>query len=132
MLQASWRPGEVFLRGFLRGVGAAAERSAVVVGENHERARVELQVAQRVEDDAGAPVEFLDGVAVEAALGFAGEARRGVLRHVRHRVRQVEEERPRAVGADERDRLLRVVARELRLIDGRLDDALALDARERA
>ena len=58
---------------------------------------VELQLAQRVEHLADAPVELLDHVAIQAAAALALELLGSEQRHVRKVVRQVEEERPVAV-----------------------------------
>ena len=54
--------------------------------------------AQRVEHAPGAPVDLLDDVAVDAAGAVPDELGRARERDVRQRVREVEEERPVAVG----------------------------------
>ena len=103
-----------------------------VVGREHdERPLGEPERGERVEDLAGAPVELLDGVAIDAPLRAAGESRGGILRDMRHRVGQVEEEGPVLVLVNESYGALGVAQRQPRLIDGSLDDAVAIEQRQR-
>ncbi len=63
------------------------------------------------EDLARAPVDLLDRIAVEAALRRAAKLLAHRQRHVRHRVRDVEEKRPFLVALDEAHRALGVLRR---------------------
>ena len=63
------------------------------------------------EDFADAPVNLHDDIAVKALLRFASELVAHVQRHVRHRVREVEEERSVLVALDELHRALGVLRR---------------------
>ena len=61
---------------------------------------VELQLAERVEHAADAPVDFLDPVAIACRWPTCrGNCLARMERHVDGRVRQIEEERPVLVGA---------------------------------
>src|SRR5262249_61815121 len=87
-----------------------APPGAVVAAEDDERPALQAQLRQRRYELAHAPVDLLDGVAVGAARAAAGEALPGEERDVRHRVGEVEEERPVAVRPDETDGLFDVAA----------------------
>ena len=89
---------------------------------------VEASALQRIEYLPDRPVDFRDDVGIEAA-GLPLELVRHEQRHVRHRVRDVEEERLLAIPLDEADRVLGVPRRQLRLIGVELDDGIVLDER---
>ena len=61
---------------------------------------IDLQLAQQIENLAGAGVHLLDDVAVQAALGTTPERLAGAEHDVRHGVGHVEEEgaAPRGAG----------------------------------
>ena len=71
---------------------------------------------QRREDLADRPVDLHDHVAEQARAGLALELVGDEQRHVRHGVRQVEEERPVLVLLDELHGPLGVPGRQLRLV----------------
>ncbi len=123
-MRMTWEPlGCHVLRRF--GV-AVFDRRAVVAGEKHESVVRDAEFVQEIEDAACAGVEFLNTVAIHAVLRFSGKRGRGVLRHMRHGVRQVEKEGPLAMPTDEVECPQRVFFREQRLIHGLLDDAVAI------
>ena len=95
---------------------------SVVAQEDHNRALVEPELPQRVYDLSNAPVDFLHDIAVDTARAAAGELARGEEWHVRHRVSEIEKERPGRVLADERRRFLRIPPRDRSLIRRPLDD----------
>ena len=87
----------------------------------------------RVENLADRPVDFHHDVAEQAGAALAAELLRDVQRHVHHRVRHVEKERPRLVAVDEIDRVLGVLRRELGLVvavDRGIDDFVVFDERQ--
>ena len=94
----------------------------VVGGVDHQGVPIQFQLLQRAHDLPHRPVHLLDRVPVQAGGRLARELGRGVQRDVRHRVRQVDKERPVLVGRDEADRLLGVPPGQRVLIDGELDD----------
>ena len=61
--------------------------------KNDERVFGDTLRAQGGEKLADAPVEFLNHVAIETARALAAKFRRGEQRHVRERMREIEEER---------------------------------------
>ncbi len=93
-------PGGAFAAA--QGTGAAAIRAfdepgAVVAGEDDERVRVELQLAQRVEHTTDAGIDLLHPVAKAAVLRAALEGLAGMDGRVHSGVREVEEEGLRRV-----------------------------------
>ena len=78
----------------------------IVGSEDDQGAAVDLELGEQIEDASRAGVELLDDVGVEAVRRAAFAIFRGIERAVRKRVRQVEQERPLAVGADEVERAL--------------------------
>ena len=52
---------------------AASEPGAVVGSEDHQRARIEIKVTQRLQNLADAPIDFHYGVAIRPALRLAVE-----------------------------------------------------------
>ena len=111
-------------------VDAILEPRAVVAREDDEGALIEPEPLQLRHDLADAPVDLHHHVAVEPALRFAGEFFRHEERHVRHVVREVEEERLFLLRGDERQRGLGVARGELALIGIRLDDLVVAHERE--
>ena len=77
------------------GVVAVVEPRAVVGGEDDERVVIEAVALERVEDLADRPVDFHHDIAEQAGAAFAAELVGDVQRHVDHRVRHVQKERPR-------------------------------------
>ena len=73
----------------------------------------------RVENLADRPIDLHHDVAEQARSALAAELVGHIQRHVDHRVRHVEKERPRLVAVDEVDGVLGVLRRELRLIVAR-------------
>ena len=89
-------------------VFALASPRPVVAAEQHQRPRVELQRAQRIQHPRGAPIHFLDPVAVAAVVRFALKCLARMDRHVDGGVRKIEEEGAILVGHNELHRLLGV------------------------
>ena len=77
------------------GVVAVAQPRAVVAGEDHERVVGELVLVERLQDLAHRPVDLLDHVAEQPLLALPLELVADEQRDVRHRVRDVQEERLR-------------------------------------
>ena len=73
--------------------------------------------------------DIATSIAVEASAARAAEFFRREERRVRKGGREVEEERLALVRADELHRLLRIAARELRLVGRLLDELLAVEER---
>ncbi len=71
---------------------------------------------ERIHHLADRPIDLFDHVPVKAALGVAAKLVADVQGHVRHVVRQIQEERALLVFLDELDRMLRVPGCELVLI----------------
>ena len=98
-------PGAAFASAERRG--AAAIRSldqpgTVVAGEQHERAFVQFQFGQQVEQFTDAPIHLFDPIAEAAVVRLAGESSAGIDRRMHGRVRQIQEKRTIGVFADER------------------------------
>ena len=74
------------------GVVAVGQPRPVVAGVDDQGVLIQTLLLQGAQDLAGRPVDLADDVAVAALLGAAVELGPGVQRHVRHRVRHVEEE----------------------------------------
>ena len=114
-------------------MGAVGEPGAVVTRENDKGIFIETVRADRVENLPDRPVNLSDNIAVEPALRRPSEAVAHVKRHVRLRVRHVEEKRFFTVAIDEVDGLCREPGRQHLLI-GLVDDAdavVAVKQRER-
>ena len=97
-------PGGAFAAA--QGTGAAAigafdEPGAVVAGQDDERVRVELQLAQRVEHATDTGIDLLHPVAKAAVLRAALEGLAGMDGRVHGGVREVEEEGLVFAAADE-------------------------------
>ncbi len=92
---------------------------------------VQSEPLECCEDRTERPVDLADDVAVQALLRGAPELVRRVERHVRERVRQVDEERLIGMRLDECDDFFRVAARQRRLVGLPLDDRRVPDQGER-
>ena len=86
---------------------------------------MQFELSQGVQDLAGAPVDLFDDISIQPARALAGEPLRSEQRHMRHGVRQVEEERASLVRLDESKGLLSVAFGEGGLISWPLDDLFA-------
>src|SRR5688572_3466820 len=104
---------------------------AIVGREKNESAVVEAEPLQCLAELANRPVELLDHVAIESRDAFPAEFRRGEDRHMRHHVRQIEEEWPIAVTLDESERAFGETTRERGLIRVGLDYRFVVEQRQR-
>src|SRR5690606_32398707 len=104
---------------------------SVVGCEDYERALIKPEPLQCRHDVTDRTVQFLDHVTIQPGGTPASIALRREYRHVRHHVREIEEERPVSIPLDEGGRALGKTPRELRLIRIRLDDFLTLIQRQR-
>ena len=103
---------------------------AVVRCKDHQRVVVDVQLPQRAENLADGPIDLLDHVAVDPVLRFPAEGLAGVMRTVRHDVRQVHEERFVLVGFDELDGLGGEIPGKLPLVRRQLDNRLVPKQRQ--
>ena len=110
-------------------MGLERQPRPVVAGEDDQRAAVEPERAQRVEDPSGAPVELLDDVAVHAGVARVDELGGAGQRDVRQVVSQVKEERLALVRFDETHRFLGVAPGQRSMIDRLFDHRLAAHQR---
>ena len=90
---------------------AVTEPGAVIGGEHDERVIVQPVAFDSVEDLADRPVEFHHNVAKQSGAAFVAEFIGDGQRHMDHRVRHVEKERPIFVPVDEADSVLGVERR---------------------
>ena len=112
---------------------AVTQPRAVVAGEDDEGVVIEAVLFQRVENLPDGPVNLLNHVAVKARAGLALELVTHEEGHVRHRVREVEEEGPVLVLGDELHRALGIPRRQVRLLlrrDVGVNHLVALDERQ--
>ena len=105
----------------------------VVAGEQDQRVLAQPLLIEAAHDLAHRPVQLFHHVAVQPCPARARERRRREQRHVRHVVRQVEEERLplRSGRADELNRLLGIAAGEQRLPRRMLDLVAVAQQRHR-
>ena len=80
--------------------------AAIIRGENHNRVFINAEALEFVHDHPGAPIHSGERGTVAAVAGIRGERLHHIMRQVHMDVRQVEEKRFVAVGADEGNRLL--------------------------
>jgi hypothetical protein len=107
-----------FAEGGFAGVMAVGDPGAVIGGEENEGMIGDLGGIQGIEDFADGPIEFHHDVAVEAGAGFILEPVTAEERHVRHRVREIEEEGLILVAVDEIDGAFREPGGEEGLVVG--------------
>ena len=113
---------------------AVGEPGAIVGEINDQCVFFQSETFERRHDLARAPVDFLTRIAIEAALGLAAEFVAHTQRHMRHRVRHIQEKRLGLVLLDEFDRPLGVPGRELIHVvrrDAILDRSVAINQRQR-
>ena len=115
-----------------QAAGAPAEPRAVVTREDDQRAVVEPQILERIKHAADAPVELGHDVAVKVGAALLVEGLRTGQGLVRHRVSQIEEERPVAVGCSMNCvGTVGVPFREGRLHERILDNLFAIEQADR-
>ena len=110
---------------------AVREPRSVIRREDEQRVFFQLLLLQRLHHLAHRPVDLFDHIAEETALRLACKLLRNMQRHMRHVVREVEEERLLAIRRDELHRALRVFGCEPPLIRHQLHHVCPRKQRQR-
>ena len=98
---------------------------AIIRSENHQRIVLNPFFADSPQDFSHAPIQLHHHVSVQALLALSFKLVGNRQRYMRHRMRQIQEERFAVrIPVNEVDRIIRVISRQPRLVRIIADDVI--------